>query len=289
MKVFIKNTVFPLCMIMLGAACAAFSIECFLVPNTILDGGITGISLMLSYATKIPLSIFIIAINIPFFVVGYRHLGKTFLIRAVWAMGIFAASLLFFEKIKTVTESELLAVVYGGVLLGTGVGLVLRYGGCLDGTEIVAMLLSKKYGISTGAFIFIFNIVIYSTAGLLFGWDRAMLSLLTYFLSYKMIDVVEEALEQAKASMIITDNATEISDKIYKRLGRTCTKISAEGKVSGSSKVVLYCVITRVEVSELKRIINETEGSSFVTISEVSEIIGNHIKSSEMKLPDRQK
>ena len=116
-----------------------------------------------------------------------------------------------------------------------------------------------------------------------------MLSLLTYFLSYKMIDVVEEALEQAKASMIITDNATEISDKIYKRLGRTCTKISAEGKVSGSSKVVLYCVITRVEVSELKRIINETEGSSFVTISEVSEIIGNHIKSSEMKLPDRQK
>ena len=284
MKVFIKNTVFPLCMIMLGAACAAFSIECFLVPNTILDGGITGISLMLSYATKIPLSIFIIAINIPFFVVGYRHLGKTFLIRAVWAMGIFAASLLFFEKIKTVTESELLAVVYGGVLLGTGVGLVLRYGGCLDGTEIVAMLLSKKYGISTGAFIFIFNIVIYSTAGLLFGWDRAMLSLLTYFLSYKMIDVVEEALEQAKASMIITDNATEISDKIYKRLGRTCTKISAEGKVSGSSKVVLYC-----EVSELKRIINETEGSSFVTISEVSEIIGNHIKSSEMKLPDRQK
>ena len=276
-------------MIMLGAACAAFSIECFLVPNTILDGGITGISLMLSYATKIPLSIFIIAINIPFFVVGYRHLGKTFLIRAVWAMGIFAASLVFFEKIKTVTESELLAVVYGGVLLGTGVGLVLRYGGCLDGTEIVAMLLSKKYGISTGAFIFIFNIVIYSTAGLLFGWDRAMLSLLTYFLSYKMIDVVEEALEQAKASMIITDNATEISDKIYKRLGRTCTKISAEGKVSGSSKVVLYCVITRVEVSELKRIINETEGSSFVTISEVSEIIGNHIKSSEMKLPDRQK
>ena len=275
-------------MIMLGAACAAFSIECFLVPNTILDGGITGISLMLSYATKIPLSIFIIAINIPFFVVGYRHLGKTFLIRAVWAMGIFAASLVFFEKIKTVTESELLAVVYGGVLLGTGVGLVLRYGGCLDGTEIVAMLLSKKYGISTGAFIFIFNIVIYSTAGLLFGWDRAMLSLLTYFLSYKMIDVVEEALEQAKASMIITDNATEISDKIYKRLGRTCTKISAEGKVSGSSKVVLYCVITRVEVSELKRIINETEGSSFVTISEVSEIIGNHIKSSEMKLPDRQ-
>ena len=275
-------------MIMLGAACAAFSIECFLVPNTILDGGITGISLMLSYATKIPLSIFIIAINIPFFVVGYRHLGKTFLIRAVWAMGIFAASLVFFEKIKTVTESELLAVVYGGVLLGTGVGLVLRYGGCLDGTEIVAMLLSKKYGISTGALIFIFNIVIYSTAGLLFGWDRAMLSLLTYFLSYKMIDVVEEALEQAKASMIITDNATEISDKIYKRLGRTCTKISAEGKVSGSSKVVLYCVITRVEVSELKRIINETEGSSFVTISEVSEIIGNHIKSSEMKLPDRQ-
>lgn len=284
MKETLKNTVFPLCMIMIGASCAAFSIECFLVPNTILDGGITGISLMLSYATAVPLSIFIIAVNIPFFIVGYRHLGKRFLVRALWAMAIFAGMLLLFENVRTVTESELLAVVYGGVLLGTGVGLVLRYGGCLDGTEIVAMLLSKKYGISTGTFIFIFNILIYSTAGLLFGWDRAMLSLLTYFLSYKMIDIVAEALEQAKASMIITDRAEEISDKIYNRLGRTCTKISAKGKVSGSAKDVLYCVITRVEVSELKRIINETEGSSFVTISEVSEILGNHIKSSERNL-----
>ena len=122
------------------------------------------------------------------------------------------------------------------------------------------------------------NIFIYLTAGLLFGWDRALLSLLTYFITFKIIDLVEEGMNQARAAMIITEHAEELADAIYAKLGRTCTFINAEGLVSGSGKTVLYCVITRVEVNELKRIIKDSDVSAFVTISEVSEILGNHIK-----------
>lgn len=278
---FFKEHLFPVIMIIVGAACAAFSIECFLIPNTILDGGVTGVSMMINYLTGIRLSILVIVINIPFFFVGCKALGKRFLLRAVIAMAAFSGFLEVCKLIPTVTSSELLAVVFGGVLLGVGVGTVLRHGGCLDGTEIAAMLLSKNVSASTGQIIFMINIFIYITAGILFGWDRAMLSLLTYFITFK------EGMEQAKAAMIITDHAADIADTIYQQLGRTCTFISAEGLVSGSTKTVLYCVITRVEVNQLKRIISEADVSAFVTISEVSEIIGNHVKSSSAAIDEK--
>ena len=271
-------------MIMLGAACAAFSVECFLLHNTILDGGVTGVSMIIGKLTGIPLSILIVVINIPFFFMGYKALGKRFLFRGLLAILLFSSLLEVFSGIGYATESKLLAVVFGGVLLGVGVGTVLRFGGCLDGTEIAAMLLSKKVSVSTGGIIFIINIIIYSVAGFCFSWQSAMFSLLTYFITFKIIDLVEVGLEQAKAAMIITDNADELADSIYRRLGRTCTFISAEGLVSGSKKTVLYCVITRVEVSELKRIISESDVSAFVTISEVSEILGNHIKKRSPKV-----
>lgn len=284
MKRIFKEHLFPVLMIMLGAACAAFSVECFLLHNTILDGGVTGVSMIIGKLTGIPLSILIVVINIPFFFVGYKALGKRFLFRGMLAILLFSSLLEVFSGIGYATESKLLAVVFGGVLLGIGVGTVLRFGGCLDGTEIAAMLLSKKVSVSTGGIIFIINIIIYSVAGFCFSWQSAMFSLLTYFITFKIIDLVEVGLEQAKAAMIITDNADELADSIYRRLGRTCTFISAEGLVSGSKKTVLYCVITRVEVSELKRIISESDVSAFVTISEVSEILGNHIKKSSPKV-----
>lgn len=193
MKRFFKEQLFPVVMIIIGAACAAFSIECFLIPNTILDGGVTGVSMMISYLSGIRLSILVIIINIPFFFVGYKALGKGFLFRAVIAMAAFSGFLEVCKLIPTVTSSELLAVVFGGVLLGIGVGTVLRHGGCLDGTEIAAMLLSKNVSASTGQIIFMINIFIYISAGILFGWDRAMLSLLTYFITFKLIDIVQEA------------------------------------------------------------------------------------------------
>lgn len=280
MKDLLKDHVFPYIMILVGACLAAFSVECFLLPNTILDGGVTGTSMIINKLTSLPLSVLIIVINIPFFLVGCKALGKRFLLRALIAIAIFSSMLEVFTTLEPITDSELLAVVFGGVILGIGVGIVLRFGGCIDGTEVAAMLLSKKVGISTGGIIFAFNIVIYSVAGFCFDWQSAMYSLLAYFITFKIIDIVEVGLEGAKAAMIITDHADALANEIYQRLGRTCTFISAEGLVSGSRKTVLYCVITRVEVNELKRIIHDADISAFVTISEVSEILGNHIKKS---------
>lgn len=201
-----------------------------------------------------------------------------FLVKAIYAMVIFSVFLGIFEDMKEVTDKEILVVAFGGVLLGIGVGLILRYGGCLDGTEIVAMFLSKNTEFSVGQIVLFFNIVIYGVAGMLFGLDRALYSLLTYFITSKVIDIVENGMEQGKSVMIITDHGKDIADKIYSQLGRTCTQMEGKGMVSNGKKTVLYCVITRVEVPAIKKIINDADVSAFMTISDVSEIVGNHIK-----------
>jgi uncharacterized membrane-anchored protein YitT (DUF2179 family) len=276
----LKEQVFQYIMVTLGAVAAAFALEEFLIPSTILDGGITGISIIINQLTGIQVSIFIVILNLPFLILGYKQLGVGFFIKGTYGMLLFSIMLSLFRDMTNVTDTELLAVVFGGVLLGVGVGTVLRYGGCLDGTEVIAMLLSKKIGFSTGQIIFAINIIIYAVAGVLFGWDRALYSLLTYFISFKVIDMVEEGMEQAKAAMIITNESAEIASMIYERLGRTCTILEGEGLISGK-KTVLYCVITRLEINALKRIIKEYDGSAFVTVTDVSEIIGKHIKNTD--------
>ena len=264
----------------IGVVLAAVAIEAFLVPNLILDGGITGISIMLSTISKLPISIFIIIINIPFLVIGYKNLGKNFLFRAIYSMFAFSVLLTLFHNIPEMTDDVLLASVFGGILLGAGAGLVVRFGGCLDGTESLAIVISKKTSLSVGQVVLICNLFIYTIAGFIFGMDRALYSLLTYFITFKVIDFVSEGLEQAKAAMIITDKGDIVSKEIYKRLGRTVTEIQGKGLISGK-KTVLYSVITRLEVPELKRIVTSQDISAFVTITDVSEIIGRHIKSNK--------
>lgn len=264
-------------MITIGAVTAAFSIEEFLVPNTILDGGVVGISIMINNLSGFSLSILTILINTPFLIIGTRKMGKMFIAKSVYAMLVFSVFLDIFAPMANATDEYLLAVCYGGVILGIGAGLVIKFGGCLDGTETVAILLNKKFKFPVGQTVLLFNVIIYSIAGYLFGLDRAMYSLLTYFITSKILDVVESGMEQTKAAMIITNDAKEISEMIYQQLGRTVTIMEGEGLVSGK-KVVLYCVLTRFEVYQLKDIINQIDTSAFIAVSDVSEIIGRHIK-----------
>lgn len=261
-----------------GTIIAAAALELFLIPNNILDGGVTGIAIIIYKLFNIPLSFLVVALNIPFIYIGYRNLGKLFLVRAVYSMLSFSLFLSFFEIIKPFTEEMLLATVFGGAFLGLGVGLIIRSGGCNDGTESVAIVISKKTNFSVGQIVLFFNLVIYGVAGFVFGFDRAMYSLLTYIITFKVIDFVSEGLEQAKAAMIITEKGTDLSKEIYKRLGRTTTTIKAKGLISGE-KEVMYCVLTRVEIFELRHIVEEMDESAFVTITDVRDIIGNHIKS----------
>ena len=264
-------------MLALGAAVAAFAIEEFLVPCTILDGGVVGISIMVNNLLGIRLSILTLVFNIPFLLVGYKVLGKKFLAKAAFSMMMFSFFLEIFSPMQNMTQEYLLAVCFGGIVLGVGVGLVISFGGCLDGTETVAILLNRKFNLPVGRTVLVFNVIIYSVAGFLFGFDRAMYSLLTYYIASKVLDIVENGMDQAKAAMIITDEGKEIADMIYKRMGRTVTVLEGEGLISGR-KDVIYCVLNRLEVYELKKLINEVDTSAFIAINEVSEIIGNHIK-----------
>lgn len=266
-------------MLIVGSIIAAAALECFLIPNTILDGGITGISIILFKLFKIPLWLLVVILNIPFLYIGFRNMGYNFLIRALTSMLSFALFLSFFELVQPFTEEILLATIFGGALLGLGVGIVIHFGGCVDGTESVAIVISKKTSLSVGQVVLFFNLIIFGIAGFIFGFDRAMYSLLTYVITFKVIDFVSEGLEQAKAAMIITSKGTDLSKEIYKKLGRTTTTIKGKGLISGE-KEVLYCVLTRIEIFELRHLVEEMDESAFVTILDVSDIIGNHIKSS---------
>lgn len=266
-------------MLIVGSLVAAAALQCFLIPNTILDGGITGISIILFKLFKIPLWLLVVILNIPFLYIGFRNMGYNFLIRALTSMLSFALFLSFFELVQPFTEEILLATIFGGALLGLGVGIVIHFGGCVDGTESVAIVISKKTSLSVGQVVLFFNLIIFGIAGFIFGFDRAMYSLLTYVITFKVIDFVSEGLEQAKAAMIITSKGTDLSKEIYKKLGRTTTTIKGKGLISGE-KEVLYCVLTRIEIFELRHLVEEMDESAFVTILDVSDIIGNHIKSS---------
>lgn len=280
--------IFEFLLCLAGSVIAAFAIEKFLAPNTILDGGVVGISMMVSSVTGLSLSIFTIIFNIPFILIGGRRLGWMFIVKTAFSMVVFAVFLKIFESSEAFTEDTLLAVCFGGVILGAGVGLVIRGGGCLDGTETVAILLNKKFNFPVGTMVLIFNVIIYTVAGILFGWDRAMYSLLTYFITSRVLNIVEGGLERAKAAMIITEDAETVAEQIYLKLGRTVTFMEGEGLVSGR-KTVLYCVITRLEINTLKNIVNSLDSSSFVAISDVSEIIGTHVKKADSETLARHK
>lgn len=276
-----KQTIFKILLLISGAVIAAFALEKILVPVMILDGGIVGVSMIISSLTKLPLGALTIALNLPFVIIGGRSLGKEFWLRTIAAMAVFSTSLSLFECLEfTVTDDELLAVVFGGILLGCGVGLIIRNGGCLDGTETVAILVSKKSNFSVGQVVLCFNVIIYSMAGFLFGLNHAMYSLLTYFIVSKVVDFINTGMDQGKAVIIITNQGKLIADDIYQVLGRTVTIMPGEGLLSGK-KEVLYCVITRMELSMLRRILEKDDYTAFMTISDVSEIVGKHIKSSK--------
>jgi uncharacterized membrane-anchored protein YitT (DUF2179 family) len=264
--------------IFIGAVLMAVGLEIFLVPNNVIDGGITGISIMLSHITGFRLGIFIFLLNLPFFFMGYKQIGKTFAISTLFGITVLSIFTSLFHPVPAFTEDILLATIFGGMILGTGVGLVIRYGGALDGTEILAILMNKKLPFSVGEIIMFFNIFILGTAGFVFTWDRAMYSILAYVIAFKTIDVVIKGLDESKSAWIISDNSEIIGDAIMNRLGRGVTYLSGEGAFSGDDKKVIFCVITRLEEAKLKEIVEENDPNAFLAIADMAEVRGGRFK-----------
>lgn len=264
--------------IILGAVLMGVGIEEFLVPNKILDGGIVGISIILSHLTGWRLGLFIFVLNIPFFFIGYKQIGKTFALSTLLGITVLSLTTSFLHDWPVFTEDLLLATVFGGIVLGAGVGIVIRYGGSLDGTEILAILANRRLPFSVGEVIMFFNIFIFGTAGFVFGWDRAMYSILAYFIAFKTIDIVIAGLDESKAAWIISDSHKEIGDAILARLGRGVTYLTGEGAYTGDDKKVIFCVITRLEEAKLKSIVEELDESAFLAVGNIAEVRGGRFK-----------
>ncbi|MBN8191297.1 YitT family protein [Bacillus sp. NTK074B] len=281
-KIPLKEVVKRTILITIGAVIMAVGLEIFIVPNQVIDGGIVGVSIMLSHITGIKLGLFIFILNIPFFFIGYKQIGKTFAFSTLYGIVILSISTTFLHPVAAFTQDILLASLFGGIVLGIGVGMVIRYGGSLDGTEILAILSSKRLPFSVGEIIMFVNLFILASAGFVFSWDRAMYSLLAYYVAFKIIDITIKGLDESKSVWIISENYEEIGDALLHRLGRGVTYLKGEGAFSGDDKKVIFCVITRLEEAKLKDIVAEHDPSAFLAIADIAEVRGGRFKKKDI-------
>ena len=262
-------------MLILGALITAAGLDLFLIPNNVIDGGVVGLSIMAQTITGMGLGVFF---NIPFVYMGYKQIGKSFALSTVFAIIMLSIWSGVLHDVPQVTNDPFLAAIFGGVVTGLGVGIVMRTGGCFDGTEIVAIIMDARTQFSVGEVVMFINLFILSSAGLLYGWDKAMYSLFAYFVIAKMIDVVLKGLDESYAVMIVTNEHEEVTAALNERLGRGVTLLHGAGGYTGEAKEVLYCVVTRLELDKLKEIVLDKDERAFVTINAVHDIVGGRFK-----------
>lgn len=268
-----------LVMITVGAIIAAIGLELFLVPNEILDGGIIGLSIIAAELTNVQMSLFLVMFNLPFLYIGFKKMGMKFTMHTLYGVVILSLSTAYLHHFNPATDDMFLATIIGAVILGVGVGLVIRTGGALDGTEIIAILVSKKRPVSVGQFIMVVNLFIFILAALLvFSVETAMYSIITYFIAYKMIDIVVEGLEEMKSVTIISDFHSEIAESLSANLGRGMTFIDGHGVFSGEPKKIIYTIVTRIELSTLREIVNEIDPKALIAIENVADVSGSNFK-----------
>ncbi|WP_217596724.1 YitT family protein [Cohnella sp. GbtcB17] len=268
--------------IIVGAVLVGAALEVFLVPNSIIDGGITGISIMVAYLTHWPIGIFLFLFNIPFLIIGYKQIGKTFALSTLLGVVTLAITTQALHHVDPFTDQTLLAAIFGGIFLGVGVGIVIRFGGTTDGTEIVAILFSKRSPFSVGQMVMFINVFILGSAGLVFGWDNAMYSLIAYYIAFKVIDLTIEGFDESKSVWIISDNYRDIGDAIVSRLGRGVTYLNGEGGYSGNAKQVIFCVISRLEEAKLKLIVNELDPVAFLAVGNIHDVKGGRFRKKDI-------
>ena len=267
-------------MIIIGAIIAAYGLEAVLIPNDVIDGGVTGISIMGAYLFGVPLGVLLFVLNIPFIWIGYKQVGKTFALMSSAGIAALSISTVLMHDVKTILgpNDPLLIVLSGGMLLGVGIGIVLRNGGALDGSEVLAVLLSRKIPFSVGDIILFINAFIFLGASFIFGLESALYSALTYYIAKNVIDIIQVGLEKSKDVRVVSAKSEEIGDAIQARLGRGVTYTKGRGGFSNEPTDILNCVINRMEENKLVTIIKDIDESAFVVISDVSEVRGGNFK-----------
>ena len=275
----VKNWVF----IALGVLSAGFGLKSFLLPNHFIDGGATGISLLLSQVTQLPFSFIIIIINLPFLALGYKQYGKSLFWSAFVAIVALSMAVTLIPY-PEITEDKLLVASFGGFFLGAGIGMAMRGGGVLDGTEILALTMSQKISASIGDVILVFNIIVFAVGAYILGIESALYSILTYLVASKAVDFFVEGIEEYTAITLVSNHhAEEISTMIIEQFGRGITTYKGSKGHGNRGTVhretdIIYTVVTRLEVSKIKNEILAIDPDVFMVIHSVREIRGGMIK-----------
>jgi uncharacterized membrane-anchored protein YitT (DUF2179 family) len=269
-------------LIVAGILSAGMGIHGFLLSSNFIDGGVTGVSMLVSKVTGTPLSIWIAIVNLPFIALGYRQIGGAFALRSAAAIGGLSVALATIH-FPDVTPDRLLSAVFGGFFLGAGIGLAVRGGAVLDGTEIAALLISKRsHLLKVGDVILLFNVVLFLAAMSLLGVEEALYSILTYVTAARTLDFVIHGIEEYTAITIVSRLSGEIAARIMAHLGRGVTVYKGRGGLSYEDQEILYCVVTRLEIGKVKAIVHGLDPAAFITSHPLSGVDGGMVKRSAL-------
>jgi uncharacterized membrane-anchored protein YitT (DUF2179 family) len=267
----------------------SIAVTMFLAPVQLYDSGISGTSMLLWQVTpeRYTLALFLLLLNIPLFLFGLKKQGAAFTVYSVWTVLIYSASSYIITNVLPVDVSVaspfagqdlLLCALFGGLISGIGSGMTIRFGGAIDGVEVMAVIFAKQLGLTVGSFVMIYNVLLYIVIGVLFqSWILPLYSIVTYCVAIKAVDFIVEGLDKAKSAMIVTSKAKEISEAISEAFGRGITHIDARGFYSGQEQTIIYFVVNRFQIAKLKNIITAIDPNAFVSITEVSDMMGKSV------------
>ena len=280
-----------LLVLVLAGTINAVGVTMFLAPVNLYDSGISGTSMLLWQITppEYSLSLFLILLNIPLFLFGMRKQGVLFTVYSLWAVAVYSVVSYIISYVLPVDVASsspfagtdlLLCAVFGGLISGAGSGITIRFGGAIDGIEVLAVIFAKRVGITVGTFVMIYNVILYIAIGIFFSsWQLPLYSIITYTVAIKSVDFIVEGLDKAKSLMIITTKEEEICRAISDEFGRGITQIEARGYYSGQRKCAIYFVVNRFQLTKLKNIIHEIDPYAFITVTEISDVLGTSSKS----------
>ena len=279
-KLKIKNFI----MLLIAGCINAFGVTVFLAPVKLYDSGISGTSMLLSQIAPecMTLSIFLLILNIPLFLFGLKKQGVVFTIYSIFAVAVYSIGSWLITDVLPIDvimvsplagEDLLLCALFGGLISGCGSGLTIRYGGAIDGVEVMAVIFAKKLNITVGTFVMMYNVVLYIICGfVIHSWILPLYSIVTYMAAIKTVDFIVEGIDRSKEVMIITDKAKEVNEALLNEFGCGTTKIAATGGYSNAEKTIIYFVVNRFQISKMRDIVHNIDPKAFVTISEVADM-----------------
>lgn len=269
--------------IVLGAGLAVLAMKGFMIPNRFMDGGVTGVSILLHEIFHINISLLVIFLNLIFIYLGYKKIGKTFAVQTTLAVTLLSLGLFFFE-IEPITSDKLLIAIFGGILIGTGVGLVIRSGGVIDGSEVIAVFTKRKTGFSNSEIIMLINSIIFAVAAFVFGIETAMYSIITYFTATRVTDYVVDGIEEFTALNIISSHQDDIKNFLVNELGKGITVYKGErGYLPGSFHIkndceIIVTIVTRLEIKQIQDALTEIDPKAFIYVQSIKEATGGILK-----------